>query len=101
MSRSRLSLALENGQVELPDGPLVAFGLGAGDDLDGLSKAETTIIQPFFPDYEALGKRGFTVDTEATTEAAAALVAIPRSKPLAREWIADACQVAKGGLVAT
>lgn len=99
MARSRLSLALESGQVELPEGPVVAFGLGAGDDVDGLPKADTTIIQPFFPDYDALGKRGFAVETEATGNAAVAIVSTPRSKPLAREWIADACRVAEGGLV--
>ena len=51
---SRLSLALENGQFDLPDGPVIGFGLGADDDLSALNKDATTIVQPFFPDFDAL-----------------------------------------------
>ena len=99
MMRSRLSLAIETGQIDLPDGPLLAFGLGGDDDLSALSKPDTTMVQPFYPDYEALEKRGFAVAIESNCEAKAAFVSLPRSKPLAREWIADACQAAKGGVV--
>jgi len=99
MSRVRLSLALESGQLALPDGPLLAFGLGAEDELGAFDKSRTTIVQPFFPDHEALERRGFKADTEAEGDVATALVSLPRSKPLAREWIAEACNAAKGGLV--
>lgn len=99
MSRSRLFLALDDGQFELPSGRLIAFGLGAGDELSALDKTATFIVQPFFPDHAALSKRGFNVGTDSEGEAVSALVSLPRSKPLAREWIAEACRTARDGLI--
>jgi len=99
MTSSRISAALNSGQVSLPLGRVVAFGYGADSDLSKFAKDDTTIVQPFYPDNRALSQRGFTVDTTPEGEAVSAFVAMPRSKPLARERIAQACSVAAGGMV--
>lgn len=99
MTRSRISIAVDTGQLTLPEGPITTFGFGADDDLSAFSKDSTTFVQPFFPDFTALERRGFSVVTEANAPASAAIVAVPRAKLLAREWIAEACRIAPDGLI--
>ncbi len=99
MAHSRISIAVDSGQLVLPEGQVLAFGIGADDDLSALAKDSTTFVQPFFPDYTALQRRGYTVTTEPEGAFSVAIVSVPRAKPLAREWIAEACRCASGGLV--
>ena len=99
MAHSRISIAVESGQLALPGGQSLAFGIGADDDLSAFGKDSTTFVQPFFPDFTGLQRRGYSVVTEPDGTASVAIVSIPRAKPLAREWIAEACRCASGGLV--
>jgi 16S rRNA (guanine1207-N2)-methyltransferase len=99
MSRSRISLAIDSGQLTLPEGNVIAIGFRADDDLSAFAKDTTTFVQPFFPDYTALERRGYNVVTAPEGTASVAVVSVPRAKLLAREWIADACRVAPAGLV--
>lgn len=97
---SRLSYVLENDLLSLPDGPVLVFGAGAGDDLSALPKDRVTVVQGFYPDYAALEQGGFQVVTKPdNTQALVAVVILPRAKPLARNWIVQACRAARGGLV--
>jgi len=99
MTRSRISIAVDLGQFTLPVGNVITFGLSADDDLSAFDKDTTSFVQPFFPDFTALERRGYTVTTQAESEASVAVVSVPRAKPLAREWIAEACRVAARGVV--
>lgn len=100
MSRARLTYVLENDLLELPQGDVLVFGASADDDLTALPKERVTIVQGFYPDYAALKARGYNVIATPDDRAvAAALVFLPRAKPLARNWIAQAGRASKGGLV--
>ncbi|MCK8464603.1 class I SAM-dependent methyltransferase [Aliiroseovarius sp. S1339] len=101
MLHTRLSLALRDGAVSLPeDGRILVVGPTAEQDLSALPKDQVTIYSRFFPDHDHWTSRGFdTVSTLPDSEFAAALVCAPRSKTLAHSWVQAATKATNGGLV--
>ena len=91
----RLSLALETGGLNLPDGPVVVVHPRADVDLSNLPKDRVTIVQPFFPDHAAWSARGYRCLPEIDGEYQSAIVFLPRSKPQARALIFEASRAAQ------
>lgn len=95
----RLSLALEPGGQVLPEsGAIAVFNPTAAQDLSALPKDRVLIIQPFRPDYDHFAAQGYACHAALPegTRAAAAVVFIPRAKPLARALAAEAAAVTDG-----
>lgn len=88
MARSRLSAALDQG-LALPGGEVLVLRPPAAMDLSALPRERVVVRHGFRPDRDAWAGAGFRVADEAMP-AAAALVALPRSKALARGLIAEA-----------
>ncbi len=98
MAQSRLTTALDEGLLTLPEGPVVVFRPPAHHDLSALPAGELTILQGFRPDADFWSAAGFAVTPEpGDGRAAAAVVVVPRSKALARSLVAQAA--ARAGLV--
>lgn len=98
MSNSRLSLAAEGGQFELPsEGRIAVFAPVAGTDLSALPKERCVIIQTFKPDYDAFAQTGWDCAVEAEGDFAASVVFLTRAKAQARGYIAQAAGF--GGIV--
>lgn len=95
MSQSRLSLAIDDGSLDLPENARVAvFAPRAGFDLSALSGVSAEIIQPMRPDYEAFERAGFACSVREDGAYDAALVCLPRAKALARDLVARAARCA-------
>ena len=101
MAGSRLSLALENGEVTLPDtGRIVVFAPRAGThDLSPLPSDKAHVVSVFKPDVDHFSSLGLTCSTRPEGRYNAAIVFLPRAKPLARGLIAEACQVTDGPVI--
>ncbi|SEW31033.1 16S rRNA (guanine1207-N2)-methyltransferase [Aliiroseovarius sediminilitoris] len=101
MLHTRLSLALRDGAVSLPqDGRLLVIGPNTQHDVSALPKDRVTIYNRFFPDHAHWTSRGFdTVHTLPDGGFDAALVCAPRSKLLAQAWVAAATKATDGGLI--
>ncbi|MDC0739130.1 class I SAM-dependent methyltransferase [Cognatishimia sp. SS12] len=98
MLQSRLSLAAEGGQFELPaEGRIAVYAPPIGMDLSALPKERCLIIQRMKPAYDAYEAAGYDVAVAAEGTFSAAVVFLPRSKSLGRTMIAEAA--AQGGLV--
>lgn len=92
----RLTLALDGGGLVLPpDGRIAVLHPREGEDLDGLPRDRTVVVQPFHPDHAAFEGRGWTTEV-AMPEGplAAVVVAVPRAKALARDLVAQAAEAA-------
>ena len=95
MSHSRLTLAVESGQLELPsEGKIAVFAPTAAADLSALPKDRSTLVQPFKPDFDALTAQGFDCQIEAAGSFSAAVVFLPRAKAQAQALIAQAADLA-------
>ncbi len=100
MKKSRLTVAVENGIVHLPDdGMIGVFGAIADTDLRGLPSERCEIIQGFKPDHDALSAQRYSVRVDAGGPYAASLIILPRAKEAGRMMLADAIQVTPNGLV--
>ena len=101
MFHTRLSLALRDGAVTLPDdGRILVIGPTADHILTALPKDRVTIYSRFFPDFDPWASRGVeTVSALPDSGFAAAFVCAPRSKALAQSWVQAATQATDGGLV--
>ena len=92
MLSARLPSALESGLFLLPeDGDILIFAPEAEADLSTLPKDRVIIIDDFYPDVEMRKAQGFRVQQQLPDQAAAAVICMPRSKSLARKWVAEAC----------
>ncbi|GAD55906.1 LOW QUALITY PROTEIN: ribosomal RNA small subunit methyltransferase C [Limimaricola cinnabarinus LL-001] len=98
MADARLTTAIESGALVLPEGEILALRPAAGTDLSALPRDRTRILHGFRPDIDAWEAQGWTVseaEAEAETDpAGAAVVFVPRSKPLARACLAQAAALA-------
>ncbi|MBK5932618.1 16S rRNA m(2)G 1207 methyltransferase [Rhodovulum imhoffii] len=100
MRRSRLSHALADGAVSLPDaGDIAVIGAPAGADLSDLPKARVRLVQGARPDHDAWAAQGFDVSPALPESAGAAVVFVPRAKDLARARVAQAVVLTGGGPV--
>ena len=93
MSQSRLSTALTDGLLALPDGNITILRPPATYDIAALPRDAVQIVHGFYPDAIAWEHAGYTV-AQATPRAAVAIAVVPRAKALARDLIAQACQSA-------
>lgn len=93
---SRLSTAIEDGLLALPEGPVCVMRPDATYDVAALQRDVVTIQHSYKPMVTAWGDAGFPVAQELT-EVSTAIVVVPRAKALARAMIAAAC--AKADLV--
>ncbi|MEL6642947.1 MAG: class I SAM-dependent methyltransferase [Pseudomonadota bacterium] len=99
MSGSRLALALSEGVVTLPSGPVVLFGADGHSDLSMFDPAQTHIVQRHKPAFDALARRGFHVAVEPPDHAEAAVVFLPRAKAEARADIERARALSQGPVI--
>ncbi|MBM1220248.1 class I SAM-dependent methyltransferase [Ponticoccus sp. SC2-23] len=97
MARSRLSTALSEGFLSLPeDGDIVVIRPPVGHDLSDLPRDRTRIIHGFRPDADFWSEMGFEV-ARSTENAALTIVVVPRSKRQARALVAKAATL--GGAI--
>ncbi|GFE51124.1 MFS transporter [Roseobacter cerasinus] len=100
MMGARLSLALDGGWLVWPSEGRIALLHPSPDVvLPSIDRARAHIISDFKPDALQLQARGFDCATAAQGPYSAAVVCIPRAKPLARALIADAASRTEGVLV--
>ena len=102
MTSSRLSLAIADGGLVLPEsGRIAVFAPRADTDLSALPPGRCDMITGFRPDFDALAADGRTTLTSPPdgTAHGAAVVFVPRAKARARALIARAAQAAQGGLL--
>lgn len=101
MLHTRLNIALTNGTLPLPsEGRIALFGPGREADLAELPKDRVQIVTPDFPVHEAWRARGYSVaPTLPEGPYVAALVCLPRAKPLAQAWLAEASRATGNGLI--
>lgn len=92
MADARLTTATQSGALVLPEGEILALRPNADADLGALPRDRTRILHGFRPDIDALEAQGWTVGEPAP--AAAAVVFVPRAKPLARALVAQAARLA-------
>ncbi|WP_372885145.1 class I SAM-dependent methyltransferase [Shimia sp.] len=96
MTDSRLELAVADHGLILPaEGPIALFAARRDHDLSALPKSRLEIIQPLFPDHEALARAGYDCRVAESGRYAAAVVFLPRAKAQARDLIARAAECAE------
>jgi 16S rRNA (guanine1207-N2)-methyltransferase len=91
---SRLSTALIEGALLLPDGPVCLMRPTLDYDVNELPQERVTIQQTFKPDAAGWSNAGYPV-VDQLDKADTAIVVVPRSKALARSMIAEAASRAK------
>lgn len=95
MSQSRLSTALDQEGLVLPEGPVAVMRAPEGYDLAALEAGHLVMVHGFRPDYEMSERAGLRVATELPDDLAVAIVVVPRAKALARDMIAEAAGKAR------
>lgn len=96
----RLSLALDKGGVVLPDeGRIVVFHPRGDMDLSVLPKDRVQVVQPFKPDHDVFSAQGYDVVALPDGPYAAAVVCLPRAKPLARAMVQSAMVRTDGPII--
>lgn len=96
MSQSRLSTAVDDGLLSLPDGNIAVLRPPATYDMSPLPRDAVRVVHGFYPDYAAWQAAGYEVATQMP-DVAVAIVVVPRAKALARAMVAEAC--AKADLI--
>lgn len=95
MSSSRLSLAVESGQLVLPsEGRIAVFAPTSATDLGALPRERVLVITGLKPDYDAFANAGYEVAVTAEGDFAAAVVCLTRAKAEARALVAQAADLA-------
>ncbi|QTN36703.1 class I SAM-dependent methyltransferase [Cognatishimia activa] len=98
MAGERLTLALESGQVVLPDeGRIAVFGPSNLADIAEIPKDRAVILQPLKPAHDVFASAGYGCAIEPEGDFAASVVFLPRAKALAQLRVAQAA--ALGGPV--
>ncbi len=90
MSRSRLSTAIADGLLRVPDGRIGIFRPSSLYDVAALPRDLIDIYHGFYPDAAAWQAAGYPVSRNPDTKGAVGIVVVPRSKALARALVADA-----------
>lgn len=90
----RLTLALGSGHLSLPEeGRIAVFAPRAGTDLSALPRARVQVITGFAPDFGHFTAQGYDCATEPEGRYGAAIVCLPRARPLAQALIARAAEM--------
>jgi len=91
VSASRLTIAIAGGDIALPDtGQIAVFGPRVGYDLSVLPKDRVVVVTGFYPDYAHFEGQGFACTVIPEGRFSAAILCLPRAKPLARALLAQA-----------
>ncbi|MEL6840767.1 MAG: methyltransferase [Pseudomonadota bacterium] len=93
MSQSRLSTALDDGLLTLPEGNIAVIRPPVTYDVGPLPRDDVQIVHGFYPEYAAWAGAGFPV-AQTVGDVRVAFVVVPRAKALARAMIAEACKKA-------
>ncbi len=98
MRSARFDMAL-HGDPSLLAGSVIVFSPQMGDDLSTLPRAAVTVVTGFKPDYDHFAKAGYAVVAHAgdAPQADVAIVCLPRSKPAARDMLAQAARRLRAG----
>lgn len=97
---TRLTLALAGGHVALPEaGRIAVFAPRAGADLSAMPRDRVQVITTFKPDFDHFTALGLDCATAPAGRYAAALVCLPRAKPLAHALIATATAASDGPVI--
>ena len=100
MPSSRLTLALEAGEVILPQvGRIAVFGPRHGMDLEVLPQNRLSIVTGLKPDYDYFAGLGYDCVVAPEGRFAASIVCASRAKSLARAMIAEAVSVTNGPVI--
>lgn len=91
---SRLSTALIDGMLTLPDGPICLMRPGLDYDVGELPREQVSILHTFKPDAAGWANAGYPVSADCGP-AEIAIVVVPRAKALAKSMIAQAAANAK------
>ena len=91
MAQSRLSTAIEDGLLALPEGRIALMRPDATYDVAPLPRDAVQIVHGYYPDVAAWQGAGYPT-TQNLTETTTAIVVVPRAKALARAMVADACR---------
>ncbi|EBA13191.1 class I SAM-dependent methyltransferase [Roseobacter sp. CCS2] len=94
MSQSRLSTAIEDGLIALPEGNIALMRPPATYDVSSLPRDAVQVMHGFFPDYAAWQSAGYPV-MQDVPKVSVAIVVVPRAKALARAMVAEACAKAE------
>lgn len=90
MSQSRLSTAIDDGLIALPEGNIALMRPPATYDVSALPRDRVKITHGFSPDVAAWLGAGYEV-TQTLAKVSVAVVVVPRAKALARAMVAEAC----------
>jgi len=90
MSQSRLSTAIDDGLLTLPEGSVVVMRPTSTYDVTALPRDAVQIMQSYYPDFAAWQNAGYPV-SQNMSPASVAIVVVPRAKALARAMVAEAC----------
>ena len=83
MSQSRLSTALEDGLLALPEGNIALMRPSDAYDVSALPRDAVQVVHGFYPDVAAWQSAGYDV-TQELAKVSVAVVVVPRAKALAR-----------------
>lgn len=97
MGASRLSLALDGAGPDLQAaGRIAVFAPRAGADLTPLPRERVHVIVRLKPDHDHFAEQGYACAVAPEGRYGAALVCLPRARPLARALVAAAAAVSDG-----
>ena len=99
MTDDRLSLAVDAGLFQWPDAPVFFFGAGGSSLPSGLPRDHVVVVENWKPAHDQAQEAGHEVATEPPGRAGLSIVAVPRSKDLARARVAEAARVTDGPVV--
>ncbi len=100
MLSTRLSLALDEGGIPLPeDGKIAVISPDARDDLSELPKDRVEVVSHHFPAYSAFQSKDYAVEVAPTGPYTLSILCLPRAKAEARAAVADALRLTTGLLV--
>ncbi|MDA8585932.1 methyltransferase [Rhodobacteraceae bacterium] len=96
----RLSLALDEGELALPeDGTIAVFAPLPGTDLSALPKDRVEVISRHFPVHSSFQSLGYATKVKADGPYAMVIACLPRAKAEARAIIAEALERTTGLVV--
>ncbi len=94
MPTSRLSTAIAEGLISLPDGQISLMRPPATYDAAALPRAQVSVVHGFYPDAMAWQNAGYPLLRDLGP-CETAVVVVPRAKALARAMVAEACAKAR------
>lgn len=94
----RLRLAVENGHVVLPEGPVLVLEPRAETDLSFLDPSQTRVVTRYFTVEKAQEAAGYFADATGKP-AAYSILTLPRSRDAQKMALRQASQMAKGPII--